>query len=85
MSNEKWCKIFDTEKHGQILIQLGSNDDGELNVRTTFECTMGQISLTVGIKECDDDIEKQARLFAHIDEATAIESVSKLMTEMGLI
>lgn len=80
---EQWCKIFDTEEHGQVLIQKTSGEEG-LAVKTTFNCDIGEVAISIQIKESDTDEESQHKLFMKTDKVGCVAYVSNIKKEMGL-
>jgi len=84
MNNETWCKIFDTEEHGRILIQKDTNEKDELSVKTTFECEIGQVAFSVSIKTSETEEESQSKLFNGITLEGASKSISNIKKELGI-
>jgi len=84
MSNETWCKIFDTEEHGRILIQKDTNEKDELSVKTTFECEIGKVAFSVSIKPSETEEESQSKLFNGMTIESVSKAVSNIKKEFGI-
>jgi len=84
MSSERWCQIFDTEKHGQVLIQKETNEKDELAVKTTFECSIGQVSFSISIKKSDTEEESQGKLFNGMNIDSVSDGVTNIKRELEL-
>ena len=85
MSEEKWCKIIETEEHGDVLIQKSQSEDGGLlAVKTTFQCDMGEISIAITIKDSDTDEEDQHNLYSKMDKDSCPGYVESVKKDMGL-
>ena len=84
-----FCKLFETEKHGQILVKLDDGtDDSVAEVRFFVQPPgLGVCSFAAGFntEECSDDEawDKAEAMFEKIDEAEAIRAAESLLAMAG--
>lgn len=81
MKPKRFCKILDSEKYGQILVRLDTNDEGDPCVTITVNaCDMYVSSILSGFK---DDVTDE-RLLEVLDSLNLeqCEPFAKKITEM---
>ena len=81
---EIWCKVVETKEHGLVLIQKGEEDDN-LTIKTTFQCDLGEVSVSINIIQSEDEEAVQHGLFTKctkVVECTAY--INNIKKEMGL-
>lgn len=71
---EKFCKLFETETHGQLLAMLGRNDQDKPEVRVFAAPEgLGVCSLAASYSDDDEGWDRAEEWFSRIDEDKAIE------------
>lgn len=68
-----FCKLFETEKHGQILVKLDGNNEGAPEVRF-YAAPEGLGVCSVAALYTDDDAgwDRAEEYFARVDQTKAI-------------
>ena len=76
-----FCKLFETEKHGQILVKLDEGTgDSIAEVRFYVEPpNLGVCSFAAGFDNEDDAWDKAEAMFEKIDETEAIKAAEGLL------
>jgi len=71
---EKFCKLFESETHGQILVKLDRNEEGNPEVRLFVSPEgLGVCSLAAWYSDDDEGWDKAEEWFGRIDQTKAIE------------
>lgn len=80
-----FCKLFETQKHGQILVKLDEGtDDSVAEVRFYVQPPgLGVCSFAAGFDNNTDAWDKAEAMFARVDEAEAIRAAESLLAMAG--
>lgn len=78
----KFCKLYETEECGQVLVMLDSGDEGP-EVRFYFQPVgLGVCAQKLGFTYDDAGWDKAEKAFEKVDEAIAIELVTSLLANI---
>lgn len=75
---ERFCKLFETDTHGQILVLRDEGEEGP-EVRFFFRPPgLGTCSAAVGFKATERGEDQADQLLEDITEAKAVDAISEL-------
>ncbi len=74
---DKFCKVYETEEYGQIVVQLDESQEGEPEVKLSFRTPLGGVSsVRIGFEDTDDGWFDRGIMFDNYTEL-----MSKLIVE----
>lgn len=80
---EKFCKLFETEEYGQILVKLDMNTEDSPEVRIYFQPEdLGVCSVALTHDDNDEGWERAEKSFNSVDEEKAKTIVGKLVVAL---
>ena len=83
MSSDKFAKLFETEKYGQILVKIDSSDDGP-EVRFYFQPeNLGVCSIAHSFKDSDAGWLAAEKFFHKVDVEVAEENVKYISSNLN--
>lgn len=73
MNSKPFAKIFDTEKYGQVLVRMDTDDDGQPCICHTVNMNDMYITSTVSLMENEDptQVDQLENTFNNIDQDNA--------------
>jgi hypothetical protein len=78
-----YCKLFETEKYGQILVMNDTVDDGRPAVKVLFNLSgdFGVCSIDAIFKDSDSGLESADKAFNEMTEEKAYAAVSSVVDD----
>jgi len=79
-----FCKIFQSEKYGQILVVNDTNDDYKPSIQVKFNCMAdyGVCSVDLIFEDNEDGYIKADKAFETMTEQHAIDAVKNVVDKM---